>query len=609
MLIRTWILCLSLATMVSISAQPLTTVLTFNPTDGDAPIGPLVTGCDGNFYGTIGKGPVGKNSPYGAVFKLTPGGTLTTLHIFQESDGSNPRLGPFQASDGNFYGTTAVGGANGYGTVFQVTPAGVLTTLHNFSLGDGSMSYSGVIQGRDGNFYGTTSAGGANGQGTIFKITPDGAFTTLHSFAGSEGRGQFGLVQGVDGNFYGTTQGETGPGTGEGIVFKMTPNGALTVLYSFTFEGGQAGVTGPSGLIQASDGNFYGTANSGQTSIWGMVFKITPSGALTVLHSFVGTDGAFPAAGVIQGSDGNLYGTTSGNAGGYGDVWGTIFKLSPSGTLTTLYSFANGGGATPFNPMVEASDGNLYGTTIAGNGTVFKLQVSLPIGTVSGGSSNRCLNVAAVGNGASFTQAFAPGMLMSLFGTGLSTGSPQTVTAAPLPQVSSSGTSVTINGIPAALLYISSTQINLQIPYEVSTGTATLAVNAGGQSASTIFSIQSAAPGIFVDSQNGHMVPNESASAGSTIEFFLTGVGQVMPSAASGNVPAPGTTPVPDLPLTMTIGGVPVTPVYIGIPSWSVGVLQIDFAIPSTLGAGTYPVVVTIGNVSSNAALLTVTAL
>jgi uncharacterized protein (TIGR03437 family) len=215
--------------------------------------------------------------------------------------------------------------------------------------------------------------------------------------------------------------------------------------------------------------------------------------------------------------------------------------------------------------------------------------------------------VKSVGNGASFAQAFAPGMLMSVFGTGLSTGIPQTVTTVPLPLTSSSGTSVTINGMPAPLLYISATQINLQVPYEASTGTATLIVSSGGQSSSISFKIQSAAPGIFVDSQTGHIVPNESASAGSIIELFLTGAGQVTPAEATGNVPAQGTTPVPDLPIAMTVGGVAVTPVYVGIPSWSVGVLQINFAVPSTLAGGTYPVVVTVGSVSSQAALLTKT--
>jgi uncharacterized protein (TIGR03437 family) len=217
------------------------------------------------------------------------------------------------------------------------------------------------------------------------------------------------------------------------------------------------------------------------------------------------------------------------------------------------------------------------------------------------------IQVTSVGNGASFTQSFAPGMPMSAFGTGLSTGSPQTVTTAPLPVTSLSGTSVSINGIPAPLLYISATQINLQIPYEVAAGSAVLTVYAGGQTASISFTIRAAAPGIFVDSKTVHVVPNESASAGATIGFFVTGAGQVTPPEATGNVPDEGTTPVPNLPLTMTVGGVPVTPVYAGIPDWSVGVVQINFTVPMNLAGGAQPVVVSIGGVASNAALLTVT--
>jgi uncharacterized protein (TIGR03437 family) len=214
--------------------------------------------------------------------------------------------------------------------------------------------------------------------------------------------------------------------------------------------------------------------------------------------------------------------------------------------------------------------------------------------------------IASVGNGASFGQSFAPGMLISVFGTDLSTDNPQANSTVPLPFASYSGTFVTINGIPAPLMYISATQINLQIPYEVSLGAATLVVYFGGQSASANFTIEAAAPGIFVDPKTGHIVPNESASPGAMIEFFLTGAGQVMPSEATGNVPAPGTAPAPVQPLTMTIGGIAVTPLYAGIPDWSVGVLQINCTVPSTLTAGTYPVVVTIGGVASEPGMLTV---
>lgn len=215
-------------------------------------------------------------------------------------------------------------------------------------------------------------------------------------------------------------------------------------------------------------------------------------------------------------------------------------------------------------------------------------------------------SVTSIGNSASFTQAYAPGMLMSVFGTGLSSGSPQIVSAVPLPVTSSSGTSVTINGIAAPLLYVSATQINLQIPYEAAPGNALLVVKSGGQTASVSFAIQAAGPGIFVDYRNGNILPNESAGAGSTIGFYVTGAGLVTPTEATGNVPAAGAMPVPNLPVTVTIGGIAVTPVYMAIPSWSVGVLQINVTVPATL-TGYQAVAVEIGGVTSAPALLNVT--
>jgi uncharacterized protein (TIGR03437 family) len=131
-------------------------------------------------------------------------------------------------------------------------------------------------------------------------------------------------------------------------------------------------------------------------------------------------------------------------------------------------------------------------------------------------------------------------------------------------------------------------------------------VTSGGQSVSAAFMVQAAGPGIFVDSRNGYILPTESAAAGSAIGFYVTGVGQVTPAENTGNVPAPGATPVPSLPVTVTIGGVTVTPVYIGIPSWSVGVLQIDIVVPASMPAGPQPVIVSVGGAGSNPALLTV---
>jgi uncharacterized repeat protein (TIGR03803 family) len=240
---------------------------------------------------------------------------------------SDPYCGLVQGSDGNFYGTTGAGGASDDGTVFKITPSGTETGLYAFATTgtNGQTPYAGLIQGTDGNFYGTTYFGGANGFGTVFKVTPSGIETVLYSFAGgSDGEHPYAaVIQGGDGDFYGTTyQGGSG---GYGTVFRLTPSGTETVLYSFA-GGTSDGATPEAGVIQGSDGNFYGNTLQGGAAGLGTVFKLTPSGTETILHSFAGgSDGASPAANLLQGSDGNLYGST-GAGGASGD--GTFFKVT-----------------------------------------------------------------------------------------------------------------------------------------------------------------------------------------------------------------------------------------------------------------------------------------
>ena len=280
------------------------------------------------------------------------------------------------------------------GITTQVAQAQTFTTLYSFcSQGypicpDGDWLTAGLVQAFDGNFYGTTQFGGAyiyGGYGTVFKITPSGKLTTLYSFSDCCTDGynpNAGLVQATNGNFYGTTLGI--PANGEGTVFKITPSGVLTTLYSFCSQSGCTDGGLPyAGLIQATDGNFYGTTYEGGTTTTdcsagcGTVFKITPSGKLTTLHSFNFTDGANPYAGLVQATNGSLYGTTY-NGGAY--KIGTVFKITPSGELTTLHSFEGSEGYGPYAGLIQATDGNFYGTASLGgaygDGTVFKITPS-----------------------------------------------------------------------------------------------------------------------------------------------------------------------------------------------------------------------------------------
>ena len=292
-----------------------------------------------------------------------------------------PSAALVQGSDVNFYGTTEYGGVSGDGTVIQITPAGALTTLVSFNGANGSHPVAALVQGSDGNFYGTTEYGGTNGNnGTVFQMTPDGTLTTLVSFNGTNGSYPVApLVQGSGGYFYGTTPGSSYYGPGYGSVFKISTNGALTSLHSFT--GGNDGKNPEAGLVQGTNDNFYGTTENGGTDGYGAVFKISATGALTTLYSFTyGNDGAYPEAGLVQGTNGNFYGTTTygGNLSlNGGDGFGTVFKMTPAGALTTLVSFNGANGIYSVGRLVEGSDGNFYGTTygggVSGDGTVFKM--------------------------------------------------------------------------------------------------------------------------------------------------------------------------------------------------------------------------------------------
>jgi uncharacterized repeat protein (TIGR03803 family) len=353
-------------TVFTISANgALTSLYAFTGSDGTGPLAPLIQASDGYFYGVTSS----------AVFKISASGTFATLYTFTADDGSEPEAGLVLGSDGYFYGTTSSGGANGFGTVFKISTNGTLTSLYTFTGGDdGASPQAALVEGADGNFYGTTFGVGPNDAGSVFNISSSGVYTNLYLFTGgNDGGFPNGLVQGPDGYFYGTTEGsffDLIPGT----VFKISPDGMLTTLYSFTNNYDR---THPlAALTLGGDGYFYGTTDGGGTNGGaGTVFRIGTNGTLATLYSFTGgNDGASPQAALVQGSDGNFYGMTS--YGGVNVQFGTAYKISTNGTLTTLYSFTGGNdGGYPLAALVQASDGYFYGTTYFGGtydaGTVF----------------------------------------------------------------------------------------------------------------------------------------------------------------------------------------------------------------------------------------------
>jgi uncharacterized repeat protein (TIGR03803 family) len=464
-----------LPAQTSPSAQTFTTLHSFDNTDGASPEnGALVQATNGDLYGTTSAGgangdPTCPSSGCGTVFKITPSGTLTTLYNFCSqsgcTDGSSPNAGLVQATNGDLYGTTSAGGAKGHGTVFKITLSGRLTTLLSFDGTDGS-GPNGLVQATNGNLYGTTYAGGASsacpgGCGTIFKITPSGTLTTLHTFDGTDGANpDADLVQATDGNFHGTTSfgganscviGATNYGCG--TVFKITPSGTLTTLHSFD---GTDGEFPSAALVQATDGNFYGTTSAGGAnsciiytdSGCGTVFKMTPSGTLRTLHSFDNTDGGFPNA-LVQATDGNFYGTTLTGGAYICTVFGgcgTVFKITTSGSLRTLHSFDGTDGLFPSAALVQATNGKFYGTTENGGGgnpffcdhgcgTVFSLSVGLGPFVETQTTSGKV------------------GSAVKILGTGL-TGA----------------TSVTFNGKPAIFKVVLSCFITTTVPAGATTG-------------------------------------------------------------------------------------------------------------------------------------------
>jgi len=452
------------ATAILSSAQTkFTSLLSFNGNNGANPhFVTLVQGQDGQLYGTT---TVSTGSG-GTVFKVTTGGTLTTLYTFCQGgepclEGAKPNAGLVLNANG-FYGTTMNGGANSDGTVFTInSSSGELTTLHNFAGTDGANPMVTLTASNNGAIlYGTTSIGGGiMNDGTIFKIDSAGAFSSLHSFMGTDGEyPNVSLVAASNGNLYGATlEGGSFDGSGTGTFYEVTPAGTVTALH--TFEPAQvAGSSG--GVIQGSNGNFYGTDIGGGNGA-GTIYEVTPAGEVTVLYTFCSQtdckDGSTPYGAMIIGSDGNLYGTTY--AGGTNTTdcnggCGTLFKIAPAGVLTTLYNFCSqancADGSQPEGGLLQDTNGTFYGTTYSGGtnglGTIYSLSV-----------------------------ATAQTPFVKPLQKAANTGSTVIIQGNNL----TGATKVLFNGIAAAFTVISSTEIKAIVPAGATTGTVTVVTPSG----------------------------------------------------------------------------------------------------------------------------------
>lgn len=395
------VLALCGATAIALPAQTFTVLYDFcsqvGCMDGRHPYPSLMQGPDGNIYGGNCAGGLYRN---GTIYKLTPGGQMTTLYNFCSqtgcADGAYP-YGTFVVGiDGNIYGATWWGGTTGFGTLFKITPGGQLTSLHSFCLQtgcpDGEYPWGYLITDGQGNIYGTASAGGSHSSaGTVFRLSPTGALQVLHNFCALSGCADGrvpngGLILQPGGILYGTTQ--SGGANGKGTVFRLTAQGGLTTLYNFCSQSGCADGAVPNFLVLGADGNFYGTAEQGGAMNRGTFFKMSPAGQLTTVYSFCSqpgcADGSDPWD-LIQATDGNFYGIT---VEGDAPDTGTIFEITPTGSLTVLHTFCSGGepcadGWLPTNTgLFQHTNGNFYGTVSKGGnltnaGTAFSLSTGL----------------------------------------------------------------------------------------------------------------------------------------------------------------------------------------------------------------------------------------
>jgi len=457
-----------------------------------------------------------------ATAATSPAQTFKTLYNFCGitngagycTDGQNPNTTLVQGTNGNLYGTTFYGGPGNYGTVFEVTTAGKLTTIYSFcsvaSCADGTQPEGGLLLASNGSFYGVTNTGGAYGLGTVFKITAAGKLTTLHSFNSTEGDvPTAGLIQATDGNFYGTTI--SGGAYGQGAAFEITASGTFTTLHSFCGGFCVDGASPMSGLIQAADGNFYGTAYDGGPSNnnvcypysgGGTAFQLTSSGTLTTLvPEFCQPNGFYPNSAPVQAANGNFYGTTAVGGDGTTNIgYGTVYEMTTTGSLTWLYSFclqtACADGSNP-QALILGTDGNFYGTTRfgganSGTGTVFEISSTgqlttlhtftgtdgeTPVGALLLDTSGTFYGTTWEGgsHGAGTIFSLTPGAFVATIPTSAAAGTKVMILGTNL----KGATAVSFNGTEATFTVVGSSEITTTVPTGATSGTVTVTITGG----------------------------------------------------------------------------------------------------------------------------------
>lgn len=369
----------------TLPAQTYTVLYTFQgQADGGFPNAGVYRDSAGNLYGitnTAGNRSDCNGYGCGTIYKLTANNQFSVLHTFaQVPDGwPNATWGSLiPDAAGNLYGVASIGGMGDNGTVFSISPSGSFAVLHSFptNQGDGLGPQFSLVRAKNGLIYGTTFGGGPlglNGYGTVFAVAKAalGADIVVHSFNNGAGANPQGAIAADNKGFlYGTTG--TGGAHGCGLVWKMNTTGLYQVLYSFKCA--PDGYLGGSVIVDAQGNVYGGTYEGGDPQSCpffgcGIIFKVTPDGQETILHTFRNTEGAVPNE-LMFDANGLIWGTTSG--GGAYDR-GTIFTITTDGVYTDVYDFKGGvNGEVPYAGLVEDSDGNFYGT--AGGGVVNCIQ-------------------------------------------------------------------------------------------------------------------------------------------------------------------------------------------------------------------------------------------